>query len=83
MYLFLVISRTTASKRKRLNLNHRFKGISIRGEGLLIANDKIKLYRYMSDKGFTLREFRIISKIDDFETACKEIGYRKAYMRMK
>jgi carbamoyl-phosphate synthase large subunit len=47
------------------------------GEGLLIANDKIKLYRYMSDKGFHTPEFRIISKIDDFETACKEIGYPK------
>lgn len=45
------------------------------GKGLLIANDKIKLYRYMNEMGFHTPSFRVISKIDDFENACKEIGF--------
>lgn len=53
------------------------------GEGLLIANDKIRLYRYMREKGFQLPEFRVIESINDFELACKSIGYPKKAICVK
>lgn len=45
------------------------------GDGLLVANDKIKLYQYMRAKGFKTPEFRTANTIDEFCTACREIGY--------
>lgn len=46
-----------------------------RGEGLLIANDKIALYEYMKEHGFQIPEYRIVQSIEDFIEACKSIGY--------
>lgn len=45
------------------------------GEGLLIANDKIALYEYMKEKGFDVPEFRVIHTINEFEEACRSIGF--------
>lgn len=45
------------------------------GEGLLIANDKIRLYQYMKEKGFKTPAFRTASTLDEFIVACKEVGY--------
>lgn len=45
------------------------------GEGLLIANDKIALYEYMKDKGFSIPNFRVVKTISEFENACEEIGF--------
>lgn len=45
------------------------------GEGLLIANDKIALYKYMMKKGFRIPKFRIAKSIDEFVKACESIGY--------
>lgn len=45
------------------------------GKGLLIANDKIKLYQYMKAKGFKIPEFRTANTVDEFKKACTEIGY--------
>ena len=45
------------------------------GEGLLIANDKIRLYQYMKEHGFKIPEFRTAQSIDEFVSACTDIGY--------
>ncbi len=45
------------------------------GEGLNIANDKIRLYQYMKAHGFDTPEFTVINCLDEFEIACKKIGY--------
>ncbi|MBE5737094.1 MAG: ATP-grasp domain-containing protein [Clostridiales bacterium] len=45
------------------------------GEGLLIANDKIKLYQFMQENGFSIPNFRTAKNIDEFINACREIGY--------
>lgn len=45
------------------------------GEGLEIANDKIKLYDYMKEHGFNTPGYRIVSDIESFKKACEELGY--------
>lgn len=45
------------------------------GEGLLIANDKIKLYQFMEQNGFSIPNFRTAKNISEFIQACKDIGY--------
>lgn len=45
------------------------------GEGLLIANDKIALYKYMKANGFHTPEFRVVRSLDAFSEACRAIGY--------
>ena len=36
------------------------------GEGLLIANDKIKLYQFMKENGFSIPNFRTAKNIEEF-----------------
>ena len=45
------------------------------GEGLLIANDKIKMYEYMKNHGFNIPEFRVAKSMTEFVEACNSIGY--------
>ncbi len=45
------------------------------GKGLLIANDKIKLYEFMVENGFDVPKFKIINSVDEFFNACKYVGY--------
>ena len=45
------------------------------GKGLLIANDKIALYEYMKENGFSIPNFRTVESIEEFERACSEIGF--------
>lgn len=45
------------------------------GKGLLIANDKIKLYQYMKANGYSIPRFCVITSIDEFGDACREVGY--------
>lgn len=45
------------------------------GEGLIIANDKIRLYQYMQANGFDTPKFTVIRSLNEFEYACKLIGY--------
>lgn len=45
------------------------------GEGLLIANDKIKLYQYMKAHGYKIPQFSVATSFEEFEAACKEIGF--------
>ncbi len=45
------------------------------GDGLLIANDKIRLYDYMKEKGFDVPKFCVVHSLAEFESACTKIGY--------
>ncbi|MBO4339095.1 MAG: ATP-grasp domain-containing protein [Clostridia bacterium] len=45
------------------------------GDGLLIANDKISLYQYMLQNGFSVPEFCVVDSISGFKEGCKKIGY--------
>lgn len=45
------------------------------GEGLLIANDKIALYEYLRENGFTVPKFRIAKSLEEFVVACEFMGY--------
>lgn len=45
------------------------------GEGLLIANDKIKLYQYMKENGFKVPNFLTAASIGEFIEVCKKMGY--------
>ena len=58
----------------------KFKAIGTKvsvseGDGLLIANDKIELYKYMTKMGFSTPQYRTISSLEEFESACKYVGY--------
>ena len=57
-----------------------FKALDVKvaiceGEGLSIANDKIKLYRFLESNGFNIPNYRVASDIDSIVNACYEIGY--------
>ena len=59
---------------------HEFEAIGVKvsvsdGEGLLIANDKIRLYEYMLANGYQIPNFRVAKNIEEFKNACHEIGY--------
>ena len=55
------------------------------GDGLHIANDKIRLYQYMKARGFDTPNFTVINSLDEFDYACKLIGYpdRPICIKMK
>lgn len=45
------------------------------GEGLSIANDKIRLYQFMKINGMRVPKFTVINSADDFLSACESVGY--------
>ena len=45
------------------------------GEGLFIANDKIKLYEFMKKHGYKIPNFVVIHSLEDFHSACLKLGY--------
>ena len=45
------------------------------GEGLLITNDKIRLYEYMQENGFNIPNFTVAHTLEEFRDGCRKIGY--------
>lgn len=54
-----------------------------KGEGLLIANNKIKLFKYLQNNGFEVPRFYIASSIEEVIEACSLIGYPKKSVCIK
>lgn len=46
-----------------------------RGKNLCIANNKIKLYEFMQEKGISVVPFRRVNSLEAFEYAVVELGY--------
>ncbi len=55
------------------------------GEGVEIANDKIRLYQFMKEKGMKVPNFYIAKNLDELVEACHKIGYpqKAACIKMK
>ena len=45
------------------------------GDGVEIANDKIRLYQFMKERGMKVPNFCIAKNLDEFAAACRKIGY--------
>lgn len=46
-----------------------------RNKSLLVANNKLKLFNFMKNKGIPVSKYTIVSSVKDFDRALSEIGY--------
>lgn len=52
-------------------------------EALCIANDKGRLYKHLYERGLPVPAFQVVSTVDDFVKAVKELGYPAKAVCMK
>lgn len=46
-----------------------------RNDSLYIANNKLKLFEFMKENNIPVSKFSVISSLDDFDKAIREVGY--------
>lgn len=46
-----------------------------RNDSLYIANNKLKLFEFMKENNIPVSKFAVISSLDDFDKAIREVGY--------
>ena len=46
-----------------------------RNDSLYIANNKLKLFKFMKENNIPFSKFSVISSLDDFDKAIREVGY--------